>query len=116
MLDTEGIDEAPASDSVKFLEWRDMFPALAEKDAKKLDFDIATILYGMGLDRYKELFKGMNLKTFLKLTEEDLEKLGMDISVHRKRFIEDLHRFHTKKWDLGSLGTIKKTLPYTSVS
>ena len=112
-MDTEGNDDAPISDSLNFLEWKDMFPALAKKGDENLNFDIATILYGMGLDRYKDLFRGMELKTFLKLTEEDLEKLGMDITVHRKRFIQDLHKFHTKKWDLRSLGVIKKTLPFT---
>ncbi|XP_033210848.1 ankyrin repeat, SAM and basic leucine zipper domain-containing protein 1-like [Belonocnema kinseyi] len=113
LLDTEGNEEGSISDSLQFLEWRDMFPALAKKDDENLNFDIATILYGMGMDRYKDLFRGMDLKTFLKLTEKQLEELGMDMSVHRKRFIEDLHKLHTKKWDLRSLGAIKKALPFT---
>lgn len=116
MLDEEEFDESPPTvDILDINEWKDLFPAIASKRKDKLNFEINTILYGMNLDGYKELFRGMDLKTFLKLGEDDLEKLGMDISIHRKRFVADLHRFHSKKWNMNSLGVIKKNLPYTYV-
>lgn len=117
MLDEEDFDELPPIiESLSLLEWKDLFPAIASKKEDKLNFEISTILYGMSLDRYKELFRGMDLATFLKLDEDDLEKLGLDIGVHRKKFVADLHRFHSKKWNSNCLGAIKKNLPYTYVS
>ena len=94
----------------KITAWIDMF----EKDlAEFINPDVAAILGGMGLDCYKPLFKGMELKNFLKLVEYDLVELGMDIAVHRKQFIENLHRLHAKAWSLGSIGSIDNNLPYT---
>lgn len=103
-------------DTLDLLEWKDLFPALASKKRDKLNFEISTLLYGMNLDKYKDLFRGMDLNTFLKLNEDDLEKLEMDIGIHRKKLIADLHRFHSKKWNMNSLGAIRKHLPYTYVS
>ncbi|XP_043482090.1 ankyrin repeat, SAM and basic leucine zipper domain-containing protein 1-like [Leptopilina heterotoma] len=111
--DEEFEDSPPTIDTFDLLEWKDLFPALASKKKDKLNFEILTILYGMNLDKYKDLFRGMDLNTFLKLNEDDLEKLGMDIGIHRKKFVADLHRFHSKKWNMNSLGAIRKHLPYT---
>lgn len=95
--------------------WTDMFPTLWGDRSKLLNIDVAEMLYGMGLESYKPLFKGMELNTFLKLSEEDLVKLGIDIAMHRKQFMENLHKFHTRAWNIRSIGSIKKYLPYTYV-
>ncbi|KOC69689.1 Ankyrin-3 [Habropoda laboriosa] len=97
----------------KMCDWKDMFPVLSYINDQTIDFDIHTILYGMNLEKYSHIFQGMNLKTFLKLTENDLYHLGVDINAHRIQFMEHLHRFHRKKWNIQSIGTIKKSLPYT---
>lgn len=91
--------------------WRDLFPDMFPK--KILDCDVSTILYGMGLERYSNLFKGMDLKIFLQLTEDDICRLGIDISVHKSQFLESLEEFHSKKWHTNSLGIVKKSDPYT---
>lgn len=73
------------------------------------------MLYGMGLEQYGNLFQGMDIKTFLQLTEDDICRLGIDITVHRDQFLESLDKFHNKKWCLNSFGDIKKTNSYTYV-
>lgn len=73
------------------------------------------ILYGMGLENYGILFQGMDIKTFLQLTENDLCRLGIDITVHRDQFLRNLEKFHSKKWRIDSFGNIKKTDSYTYV-
>lgn len=80
-----------------------------------IDQDVSGIIYGMGLERYHTLFRGMDLKTFLRLGEKDLISLGIDISVQRKRFLEDIFKFHNKKWSPKSLGALSSTGPYTYV-
>ncbi|CAK9825320.1 Ankyrin repeat, SAM and basic leucine zipper domain-containing protein 1 [Anthophora retusa] len=97
----------------KVCDWKDMFPVLSNINDQTLDSDVYTILYGMNLENYSHIFQGMDLKTFLKLTENDLRDLGIDIKAHRMQFMEHLHRFHRKKWNIQSIGDIKKSLPYT---
>ncbi|XP_012288717.1 ankyrin repeat, SAM and basic leucine zipper domain-containing protein 1 isoform X2 [Orussus abietinus] len=93
--------------------WKCIFPALCDKNEKATNFDVITLLYGMGFEKYRSHFHGMDLKTFLHLQEEDLIRLGMDIKIHRKQFLENLYKFHIKKWSIQSIGTIKKSLPFT---
>ncbi|XP_012235574.1 ankyrin repeat, SAM and basic leucine zipper domain-containing protein 1-like [Linepithema humile] len=93
--------------------WKDLFPDLYSKEKDVLDNDISTLLYGMGLEKYNVMFQGMDLKTFLQLTEDDLCRIGIDITVHRKQFLESLEKFHNKKWSIHSLGIIKKSDPFT---
>lgn len=83
------------------------------KTEKCVHFDIVAILYGMGMERYKYLFEGVDLKAFLKLTEDDLVRLGLDMPFQRKQFLEGLHKFHIKSWSTQSIGAIRKSLPYT---
>lgn len=97
----------------KVYEWKHMFPSLVNIDNQTVDSDVYTILYGMNLEKYTHIFQGINLKTFLTLTENDLIHLGLDINAHRMQFIESLHKFHTKKWSIQSIGVISKSLPYT---
>lgn len=99
--------------SERTLSWFNMFPTMAEKNLNSLDSDVSSILCGMGLDGYKSLFCGMNLKTVLQLTENDLKKIGIDIGVHRKRFIEDLLRFHKCEWG-SALMKIDRSQPFTT--
>ena len=95
------------------MKWKDLFPDLSSMEEDKVLHDISTLLYGMGLERYKNIFKGMALKTFLKLTEDDLARLGMDLSIHRKRFVEEMYKFHSHQWNPRSLGFYKsKTFRY----
>lgn len=95
--------------------WKDLFPDLYPREKDILDHDIATLLYGMGLEKYNAMFKGMDLKTFLQLTEDDLCRIGIDISIHRQKFLANLDRFHNKKWHTNTLGIIKKSEPFTYV-
>ncbi|XP_076249210.1 ankyrin repeat, SAM and basic leucine zipper domain-containing protein 1 [Calliopsis andreniformis] len=97
-------------------DWTDMFPSLININNKTIDFDIYTILHGMGLEKYAPIFQGMTLKHFLKLTENDLHCLGVEINAHRVQFMEQLHKFHRKKWSVQSIGIINKSLPYTIVN
>lgn len=90
--------------------WSDMF---SDDIGDSINRDIAEILFGMGLESYKPCFKGMNLKTFVKLTDDDLLKLGINVELHRKQFLDSLHKFHTKPWSIQSIGAIKQFLPYT---
>jgi len=87
---------------------------LYPKNEKILDYDISVILEGMDLQKYSIPFHEMDLKTFLQLTEDDY-RLGIDITVHKKLFLQNLERFHARKWHLNSLGFIKKSDPYTYV-
>lgn len=93
--------------------WMDMFPSLINISNKTIDFDVFTILHGMSLEKYSHIFQGTSLKDFLKLTEQDLCRLGIEINAHRIQFIEHLHKFHRKKWSIQSIGAIDKSLPYT---
>ncbi|KAK2579415.1 hypothetical protein KPH14_003273 [Odynerus spinipes] len=97
-------------------EWRDMFPRLCLNKDQVVDHDIVTILYGMGLENYTNLFQGMELQRFLQLTEKDLLHLGIDISVHRNKFLNHLYKFHCKTWGVHTIGVINKSQPYTLYS
>lgn len=112
------LDEEVTIDTYKVFrvyEWKHMFPSLVNIDNQTIDSDVYTILYGMNLEKYTHIFQGINLKTFLTLTENDLIHLGLDINAHRMEFIECLHKFHRKKWSIQSIGAINKSLPYTYV-
>ncbi|XP_011631073.1 uncharacterized protein LOC105423122 isoform X1 [Pogonomyrmex barbatus] len=89
--------------------WRDLFPNVCLQKKKFLDHDILVMLFGMGLEKYNTLFQGMDIRTFLQLTEDDLCHLGIDITVHRDQFLECLDKFHNKKWRVNSFGKIKKS-------
>lgn len=108
-------DEEEVVTSCKISEttWRDLFPNLYPREKEALDYDISIMLYGMGLEYYGILFQGMDIKTFLQLTEDDLCRLGIDITVHRDQFLRSLEKFHSKKWRIDSFGSIKKTESYT---
>ncbi|KAG7197155.1 hypothetical protein KM043_007238 [Ampulex compressa] len=95
------------------LEWNDMFPSLATNSSNIINSDVSTILTGMNLDTYINNFKGIDLKTFLQLTEEDLMCLGVNISVHQKQFVKYLEKFHVKPWSIKSIGVIDQSAPYT---
>lgn len=86
--------------------WRDLFPDLYPRRKEVLDDYISSMLSGMDLESYKILFLGINLKTFLQLTEDEICDLGIDITVHREQFLEGLEKFHLKKWNVGILGSI----------
>lgn len=93
--------------------WTDMFSPGNEMNMDVIDNDVLSILYGMGLESYKNCFRGIDLKTFLRLTEEDLEKLGIDISVHRTKFIDELFRFHKHEWNTNPM-TIDESQPFST--
>ncbi|KAG5307897.1 ASZ1 protein, partial [Acromyrmex insinuator] len=93
--------------------WKDLFPNLYPRKKELVDYDISVMLYGMGLENYANLFQGMDIKTFLQLSEDDLCRLGVDITVHRDQFLENLEKFHSRKWLLNSFGKLKKTDSYT---
>ncbi|XP_011308508.1 ankyrin repeat, SAM and basic leucine zipper domain-containing protein 1 isoform X2 [Fopius arisanus] len=94
-------------------EWRDAFPGIKEADQRFVNVDVAAVLYALGLERYRPLFKGMQLKEFLQLTDRDLVRLGMDLQYHRKVFLNGLMQFHTRRWSHLSLGSITKTISHT---
>lgn len=97
--------------------WKDLFPDLYPRRKEILDDHILRMLSGMGLESYKNLFLGLNLKTFLHLTEDEVCHLGIDITVHREQFLEGLEKFHLKKWNvsfLGSTTTQNNMNPYVS--
>lgn len=60
--------------------------------------EIISLLNGMGLECYLPCFRGIDIKTFLKLKHDDLKLLGIDISTHRKRFVDEILRFHKHEW------------------
>ncbi|KAJ8670795.1 hypothetical protein QAD02_002054 [Eretmocerus hayati] len=96
--------ELPVDDVEEYIDtdhivsWMDMFPSLCQADKNNLNNDISNLLYGMGLESYKSCFCGINLKKFLRLTEKELEAQGIDISVHRTRFFNELLRFYAHEW------------------
>lgn len=92
--------------------WKDLFPDLYPRRKEVLDDCISSMLSGMSLENYKILFQGMNIKTFLPLTEDDIYHLGIDITVHREQFIEGLEKFHLKKWSVGIFGSKNNINPY----
>lgn len=115
MLTNEEDEKIISYDVCQVVSWRDLFPELYPRSKELVDHNVSNILYGMGLEKYNILFQGMDLKTFLQLTEDDLCRLGMNISVYRDQFLENLHKFHCRKWKVDSVGIIKKSLPYTYV-
>ena len=88
--------------------WRDLFPDLYPRRKEVLDDYIYYMLCGIGLESYSFLFQGMNLKTFLQLTEDDICNVGIDITVHKEMFLEGLEQFHRKKWNIGICDNIRK--------
>ncbi|KAL2740726.1 hypothetical protein V1478_000867 [Vespula squamosa] len=94
-------------------EWKHMFHRLCPIQDQVVKCDISDILHGMGLRNYTNLFQGMELQTFLQLTEKDLINLKMDISIHRDRFLKDLCKFHCKTWKMQSIGAIRSSNSYT---
>ncbi|PBC28458.1 ankyrin repeat, SAM and basic leucine zipper domain-containing protein 1 [Apis cerana] len=113
LLNFDEAETIPTYQISKMCNWKDMFPSLININNQTVDFDIFTILHGMGLEQYTYIFQGIKLTEFLTLTENDLYHLGMDIKVHRIQFMECLHKFHRKKWSIQSIGIINKSLPYT---
>lgn len=94
-------------------EWRDAFPGIRGTKEEFVNVDVAAVLYAVGLERYRPIFKGMELKEFLQLTDEDLVKLGMDMQYHRKQFLNGLLMFHTRKWSHLSLGSVNRAISHT---
>ncbi|KYQ50481.1 Ankyrin repeat, SAM and basic leucine zipper domain-containing protein 1 [Trachymyrmex zeteki] len=93
--------------------WKDLFPNLYPRKKEFLDYDISVMLHGMGLEKYGNLFQGIDIKTFLQLTEDDLCRIGVDITVHRDQFLENLEKFHSRRWLMNSFGKLRKTDSYT---
>ncbi|XP_072761551.1 uncharacterized protein [Anoplolepis gracilipes] len=101
LLTEEGGEEKPITCEVfDRRTWRDLFPDLYPRKKEVLDDYVSNMLSGMGLESYKVRFQGMDLKTFLQLTEAEVCNLGIDISVHREQFLEALEKFHHKKWNV----------------
>lgn len=92
--------------------WEDLFPDLYPRKKEILDDYVFSMLSGMNLENYKILFQGMNLKTFLQLTEDDIYHLGIDITVHRKQFLESLEKFHLKNWNVSTHDSKNDMNPY----
>ena len=93
--------------------WLSLFPVDNGITSDAIDDDILSILYGMGLESYKACFRGISLKRFLQLKEDDLERLGIDISVHREKFITELFKFHKREWS-SNLLNIDKSKPFSA--
>jgi ankyrin repeat protein len=87
--------------------WIDLLPT-TKMNKNCIDSDIMSLLNGMGLESYNTFFYGIDLKQFFKLNEKDLRKLGIDISVHRKKFADELLKFHVHEWK-NNLFKMKKT-------
>lgn len=114
MLGTEEDKLLNMCEITQITSWRDLFPNLYPPNEELLQYDISMLLYGMGLEKYGLLFRGMDLKTFLQLTENDLCCLGIDISVHREQFLENLAKFHKTEWSKRTIN-VKKSVPNTYV-
>lgn len=95
--------------------WKYTFHRLCPIKDHVVEYDVFEILCGMGLRNYTNLFQGMELQTFLELTEKDLINLKMDISIHRDRFLKDLWKFHCKTWKMQSIGDISSSNSYTYI-
>ncbi|KYN03899.1 PREDICTED: ankyrin repeat, SAM and basic leucine zipper domain-containing protein 1 [Cyphomyrmex costatus] len=113
LLDEDEEEVQTLYEITEILTWKDLFPNLYPRKKEFLDYDISVMLYGMGLEKYSNLFQGMDIKTFLQLTEEDLCRLGVDITVHRDQFLENLEKFHNRRWLINSFGKLRKTDSYT---
>ncbi|XP_015108824.1 ankyrin repeat, SAM and basic leucine zipper domain-containing protein 1 [Diachasma alloeum] len=94
-------------------EWKEAFSGIKGTKERFVNVDVAAVLYGLGLERYRPIFQGMELHEFLQLTEQDLVRLGMDVGYHRKQFLSGLMQFHTWRWSHLSLGSINKTISHT---
>ncbi|XP_066582490.1 ankyrin repeat, SAM and basic leucine zipper domain-containing protein 1-like [Prorops nasuta] len=106
-------EEAIISCSLSKIEkWQDIFPSLNIPEGR-LIYDILIVLDGMGLQMYSHLFQNMTLAKFLQLTEEDLLRLGIMISIHRKRFLDCLYKFHSKLWNAQTLKLVHKSDPFS---
>ncbi|XP_076376974.1 uncharacterized protein LOC143259310 isoform X2 [Megalopta genalis] len=101
------------SEMSKICDWTDMFPVLSNIKTSTIDFDVSTILNAMGLEQYTHNFEGMSLRDVLQLNEDNLCNLNIDIKAHRSQFMQQLHKFHKKKWNVNSIGLINTALPYT---
>lgn len=96
--------------------WENLFPELySERKKETVNYELYRILEGMNLERYSRLFQGMDFKTFLQLTEDDLCHLGINLTVYREQFLENLHKIHCKKWGADSIKIMKKSEPFTYV-
>ncbi|XP_025153848.1 uncharacterized protein LOC105186446 [Harpegnathos saltator] len=96
--------------------WGDLFPELYPRKEKSVHEEILNLLFNMGpcnMERYKILFARMELKTFVQLTEDDLCHLGVNITVHRERFLEYLHYFHCQMWKVKTLEAGRKSTTYS---
>ncbi|CAD6238519.1 GSCOCG00008470001-RA-CDS [Cotesia congregata] len=94
----------------KIVDWKDAITNITNPDPECVDPDIANILYSLNLEKYRQSFKGMSVKKFLQLTENDLIELGMDIQYHRKQFMNGLFKFHSSKWKFSNtVRVIKKS-------
>ncbi|KAL7292877.1 hypothetical protein TKK_0013548 [Trichogramma kaykai] len=97
---------------IHYLSWVDMFND-KKIDSNSIDSDVDNILYGMSLEHYKKCFKGMQLKEFLLLNQDKVQQLGVDISVHRQKFCDNLWRIHSRRWNYQMM-TIDPKKSYTA--
>ncbi|KAI4498082.1 hypothetical protein M0802_006906 [Mischocyttarus mexicanus] len=79
--------------------WEHLFSKLNPTKDHVININILNALNSIELHYYINHFQGMEFETFLKLTEEDLINLKMNISVHRNRLLKYLNYFHFSSWD-----------------
>ncbi|KAI4484582.1 hypothetical protein M0804_007148 [Polistes exclamans] len=83
--------------------WEHLFFKLNPTKNQVVNINILNVLNATELHYYINHFQGMDFETFLKLTEQDLINLKMDISIHRDRLLKYLNYFHCLPWDPSTL-------------
>lgn len=70
--------------------------------------EVATLLYGMGMEKYFDLFKAedISLETFLQLNYNDLNQLGITNPKDQDTIIKNLKEVKTE--DLELIGPTKQ--------
>ncbi|XP_062592000.1 ankyrin repeat, SAM and basic leucine zipper domain-containing protein 1-like isoform X1 [Saccostrea cucullata] len=70
--------------------------------------ELELFLTGLGLNHLVQLFQDQHVEfdMFLRMTDEDLSKMGINQIGIRKKILDGIHAVHTRDWEKGSLPSI----------
>lgn len=69
--------------------------------------DLKSFLSNIRLEKYSLLFINYSLTDFLKLTDENLQELGVEKLGDRIRILKQIERVHQEEWKRTSLPNLK---------
>lgn len=89
----------------KVLSWHYFYPGIKDDKTPTYSSEIAHLLYGMNCEHLTRLFVNseMDLRTFLLMQDEDMEKLGINLPYEKQRLNNGIKKFHLLKWKLSSV-------------